>query len=148
MRLYRKQPDSSTLTAPRVFIRVFCDPGTLTQTVTFYRGLSAGRLEMDMDIPESGLHVVGIGAFLILELDLSEHADAADTQVTVLVPHLDEAVAARVADGAVIVQNRWAGPAGPGTRLRHPDGLVVEYLEHRPSEHDADLAGPAFQQFV
>jgi hypothetical protein len=34
-RLYRLHPDSSYLTAPLVFARVFCQMGTLTATVRF-----------------------------------------------------------------------------------------------------------------
>ena len=50
-RLYRLHPDSSYLTAPRVFARVFCDPGTLPATVRFYEALTSVSLDMDMDIP-------------------------------------------------------------------------------------------------
>ena len=53
--------------------------------------------------------------------------------VTVVLPHLDEAVAARVNDGAIVVQAKRAPLAGLDVRLRHSDGLVVEYVEHRPT---------------
>lgn len=90
-------------------------------------------IDVDMDIPMAALHVVAVGPFLILELNRAEHADAAATHVTVVLPHLDEAVAARVNDGAIVVQAKRAPLAGPDVRLRHPDGLVVEYVEHRPT---------------
>jgi predicted enzyme related to lactoylglutathione lyase len=143
-RIYREHPDSSYLSAPRVFARVFCRPGELVETVRFYETLTATSLDMDMDIPEAGLHVVAVGPFLILELDAEPHGLAAQTTVTVLNPDLDEAVERQVAAGAEIVQERWPGPAGPGTRLRHPDGLIVEYLEHRPTDGDVSQPGPAF----
>ena len=53
--------------------------------------------------------------------------------------------ARQVAAWAQIVQQRWEAPPGPGVRLRHPDGLIVEYLEHRPSADDADEPGPGFR---
>jgi hypothetical protein len=56
-RLYRLHPDSSYLKEPRVFARVFCDNGTLLDTVRFYENLTSETLDMDLDIPESGLHV-------------------------------------------------------------------------------------------
>ncbi len=40
---------------------------------------------------------------------------------------------------------RWEAPVGAGTRLRHADGLIVEYLEHRPSDDDVAEPGPAFR---
>lgn len=146
--LYRRQPDSSVLAAPRVFAWVFCDPGTLVETVRFYESLTSVALDQDMDIPESGLHVVAVGPFLILEMDrtkLDRAAQAVQTHVTVLVPDLDEAVAQRVAAGAAVVQKKWASPPGPGMRLRHPDGLLVEYVEHRPSPDDVGEPGPPFR---
>ena len=144
-RLYRLHPDSSSLVSPRAFARVFCDQGTLPQTVRFYEAVAGTTLDMDMDIPESGLHVVAVGPFLILEMDqsLDRAAQASQTHVTLLNAHLDEAVNRAVAKGAVVVQERWESPPGPGVRLRHPDGLLVEYLEHRPSPDDVGRPGPA-----
>jgi predicted enzyme related to lactoylglutathione lyase len=112
-RLYRLHPDSSYLKVPRVFARVFCDPGTLPGTVRFYEALTSVSLDMDMDIPESGLHVVAVGPFLILEMDkgkLDRAGVAAETHVTILNANLDEAVAKQVAVGAQIVQKRWEAP--------------------------------------
>jgi hypothetical protein len=147
-RLYRLHPDSSYLSSPRVFARVFCDMGTLRDTVRFYESLTSAVLDMDMDIPEAGLHVVAVGPFLILEMNtakLDRAGQAAQTQVTVLNAHLDEAVKRQVAAGAEIVQQRWDAPPGPGVRLRHPDGLLVEYLEHRPSPDDVDKPSEPFR---
>jgi predicted enzyme related to lactoylglutathione lyase len=142
-RIYREHPDSSYLTAPPIFARVFCEPGQLIDTVRFYEQLTQTRLDMDMDIPEAGLHVVAVGPFLILELDAKQHGLAAQTTVTVLNADLDEAVARQDTAGAEIVQERWTAPVGAGARLRHPDGLIVEYLEHRPTDDDVPEPGPA-----
>ena len=133
-------------TAPRVFARVFCDPGTLPGTVRFYEALTSVSLDMDMDIPESGLHVVAVGPFLILEMDKGklDRAGGSRTHVTILNANLDDAVARQVAAGAQIVQQRWDAPRS-GSALRHPDGLLAEYLEHRPSPDDAGEPGPAFR---
>ena len=143
-RIYREHPDSSYLLAPRISTQVFCQPGQLIETVRFYEQLTQERLDMDMDIPEAGLHVVAVGSFLILELDTEQHGLASQTTVTVLNADLDQAVARQVAAGAEIVQERWEAPVGAGTRLRHPDGLIVEYLEHRPSTDDVPTPGPEF----
>ena len=117
-RLYRLNPDSSYLTAPRVFARVFCDPGTLPGTVRFYEAHTSVSLDMDMDIPESGLHVVAVGPFLILEMGqakLDRAGLAAETHVTILNANLDDAVARQVAAGAQIVQQRWEASPGSGS---------------------------------
>ena len=96
-----------------MFARVFCETGTLAATVRFYEALTSARLDMDMDIPESGLHVVAVGPFLILEMDtqkLDRSGPAAQTHVTVLNADLDTSVAREVAAGAQIVQPRWEAP--------------------------------------
>jgi predicted enzyme related to lactoylglutathione lyase len=144
-RLYRRQPDSSQLPTPRIFTRVFCEPGTLVDTVGFYRSLTGQPIDMDMDVPEAGLHIVAVGGFLIIELDRATRPDAIATAATVLVTDLDQAVADRVAAGAEVIQERRSAPVGAGARLRHPDGLIVEYVEHRPSQHDVPQPGEAFR---
>ncbi len=139
--LYRKQPDSSVLTSPRVFSRVFPEIGRLRQTVEFYESLVGTGLDIDLDLPEAGLHVVGVGPFLILEMDpgkLDRIDQARQTTATVLAPHLEDAVRTSVQHGATIIEGPWQSPPGPGYRLQHPDGLLVEYLEHRPSKDDPD----------
>ena len=76
-----------------------------------------------MDIPESGLHVVAVWPFLILEMDkgkLDRASLAAETHVTILNANPDDAVVRQVASGAQIVQQRGerprpgSAPAAPG----------------------------------
>ena len=120
--MYWLHPDSSYLTAPRVFARVFCDPGTLPGAVRFYEALTSVPQDMDLDIPESGLHVVAVGPFLILEMDkgkLDRAGPAAETHVTILNANLDDAVAQQVAAGVQIVQQRWEAPR-PGSAPAAP----------------------------
>jgi hypothetical protein len=38
---------------------------------------------------------------------------------------------------------RRSGPVGLGTGIRHPDGLLVEYIEHRPTDDDKPEPGSA-----
>jgi predicted enzyme related to lactoylglutathione lyase len=129
-RIYREHPDSSYLLAPRIFTRVFCQPGQLIETVRFYEQLTRARLDMDMDIPEAGLHVVAVGSFLILELDAEQHGLASQTTVTVLNADLDQAVARQVAAGAEIVQERWEAPVGAGATASRQ--LRRRRLQSRP----------------
>jgi hypothetical protein len=81
---------------------------------------------------------------LIIELDRATRPDAIATAATVLVADLDTAVAEWVAAGAEVIQERVSAPVGAGARLRHPDGLIVEYVEHRPSRYDVSGPGEAF----
>lgn len=58
--------------------------------------------------------------------------------MTMIFADLDTAIAASVAGGASIVATPFSAPTGRGARIRHVDGLLVEYLEHRPSPDDVD----------
>ena len=90
---------------------------------------------MDMDIPVVGLHVVAVGPFLILELNLAEHADAAATHVTVVMRHLDEGwvISARPAHPAIVTEADFIaaqdlaahrGPDSPAGRCYLLAGLL------------------------
>lgn len=149
-RLYRREPDSRELAKPRIFARIFCEPVELLGTVRFYEDLAATPLDQDLDLPSAGIHVVAVGPFLILALDPSKvdakaHGQASETRLTVLAPDLDEAVHHAVVRGAALVGERFSVPHATGQRLRHAEGTLVEYLQHRPSEFDHDTPGPMFR---
>jgi predicted enzyme related to lactoylglutathione lyase len=116
----------------------------LARTVGFYEALAKTPLDQDIDIPDAGLHVVAVGPFLILALDRSKLGEerflqATQTHTTILTADVECAVANVIAAGATIVQPRFEVSHGSGYRIRHPDGLLVEYLQHRPSEYDVDV---------
>lgn len=143
-RLYRKQPDSSGITEPRVMVRVLAEPGHLEQTVRCYESLTQAKLDMDIDAREAGIRIVAVGPFLILELDPARGDGfelARKTAVTMVFADLGAAVERSLALGAELVSAPSASAIGRGAHMRHPDGLFVEYLEHRPSAYDADTPG-------
>jgi hypothetical protein len=140
-RLYRTQPDSSAFTEPRVLARVFAESGSFEQTVRLYERLTGTTLDMDLDARELGIRIAAVGAFLVLDLDpalLDRAEQARRTPVTMIFADLDKAIETSLVLGSELVAAPFPAPTGRGARLRHPDGLLVEYLEHRPSPYDAD----------
>jgi len=145
-RIYRRDIDSSTFITPRTFTRVFCERPRLAVTVLFYEALTHEHLDQDIDLPETGMRMVAIGGFLLLVLDSDKAAperyeSARNTTATIIVPFLNTAVTDALAMGAEQVGKPFSVPHARGCRLRHPDGLVVEYLEHRSSPFDAPTPG-------
>lgn len=138
--LYRRNPDSSTLARPRTLVRVLAAPGELGAVVDFYSALTGAEPDMDMAWPEAGMHMVAIAEFLILELDPERHPLPAATRATVIVADLAAALTTAVGHGATVLEAPHPAPVGAAARLEHPDGLLVEYLEHRPSPYDVDDA--------
>jgi hypothetical protein len=139
--VYRKRPDSSGFTEPRVLVRIFPEPGQFEQTVRCYESLTASSLDIDVDARELGIRIAGVGAFLIIELDQAQRdrvEQARNTGVTMIFADLEAAIETGLALGAELLTAPFASPVGRGARLRHPDGVIVEYLEHRPGPHDTD----------
>jgi predicted enzyme related to lactoylglutathione lyase len=142
-RLYRKQPDSSAFTEPRVLARVFAEPGHFEQTVHYYEKLTGTTLDLDLDARDLGIRIAAVAAFLILELDPTQRERveiATSTAVTMIFADLDTAIETGLELGAELITPPFPSPVGRGARLRHPDGVVVEYLEHRPGQYDTDTS--------
>jgi len=140
-RIFRRDPDSSTLSHPRVFARVFCSPAEFAATVRFHEAVAEQALDQDIDLPEQGIRIAAVGGFLVVALD--EHKmdpgrfrQATLTTATLVNPALDPAVARALRLGATLVGERFVVPHATGQRMTHPCGAIVEYLEHRPSRFD------------
>ena len=120
--------------------RVFPEHDWFEQTVRFYERLTSLALDMDLDGREAGLRVAAVGPFLILDLDptLLDHAEQArQTLETMIFANLDDAIADALASGVEVAVAPFTAPTGRGARIRHADGLLVEYLERRPSSDDS-----------
>jgi cytochrome c553 len=148
-RIYRQDTDSRALAVPRTFTRVFCERSKLAETVRFYEVVAGQSLDQDIDLSENGMRIVAVGGFLILlldpdKVDSTRYEQARNTVATVIVPYLDAATCDAKAAGAEQIGERFSAPHASGCRLRHPDGLVIEYLEHRPSQFDEMGPGSFF----
>lgn len=132
-RLWRKQTDSSTLTEPRVLIRVFVPRGKLEASVEFYQRLQRVEADAHFDFPEAGLRLATVGAFLVIEGAAEALAPFRSTTGTLLVDDVVPYHDRLVAEGAEIIFPLQQVPTGAGFNARHPDGTVVEYVHHRPT---------------
>ncbi|MDT0321844.1 VOC family protein [Streptomyces millisiae] len=127
---WRTRNDSSTLAQPRVFIRVFLEPGRLDAAIAFYERLTGtpadGRFSFQT------LRLAMVGSFLLIEGSAEDLTPFRPTTGTLLVddvrPYHDRLLAA----GAEIFQPLQPVPTGAGFSARHPDGTRVEYVHHRP----------------
>ncbi len=65
--LWRRVNDSSGFAEPRVFIRVYLEPGSIDAAIAFYEDLQGVAHGMRFDFPEKRLTLAAVGAFLLLE---------------------------------------------------------------------------------
>src|SRR5208282_913955 len=116
------------------FYRVFVPRERFTAAVRAYMVATQGRCSMYFPFPERKLELAGVSSpkvsFLIIAGDAADLERFRSTAVTFQVSSLDDALKAALATGATILQERTAVPTGVQARLKFPDGLVVEYVEH------------------
>lgn len=134
--LWRRVSDSSELKEPRVFIRVYLEPGQLDSAVAFYERLQSTTIDMRFDFPEHKLVLASVGAFLLLEGTAESLSPFRSTTGTLLVddiyPYHDRLVAA----GANVIFGPAKAPTGACFNAILPDGTVVEFVHHRPTAEE------------
>ncbi len=117
-----------------VFFRVFVSPGEFKATIASYVAATHGRCSMYFPFPERKLDLAAVSSpkvsFLIIAGEPAALERFRQTPVTFHVYILDEALNAARSAGATIIQDRTDVPTGVQARVRLPDGLVVEYVEH------------------
>ncbi|TGA92100.1 VOC family protein [Streptomyces sp. MZ04] len=131
--MWRRSTDSSALTEPRTFVRVFTGPGTLESVTAFYEQLLGVERDMWFTYPDLSLGLAAVGGFLLIEGTEESVAPFRATAGTLLVDSAQKYLDRLTAAGAEITDPLKAVPTGAGFSARHPDGTVIEYVEHRPT---------------
>lgn len=109
--------------------RLYLEPDRLDDTIAFYEGLQGIACGLRIALPQQGIDVAVVGAFVLLAG--SEHALAAvrDAQAVLTVDSLDDAAAWLRSHGATILHAPRPAPGGRNLTARHPDGLIAEYYQ-------------------
>jgi hypothetical protein len=114
--------------------RIFVAPELLEPTIAFYEALTGGSCSLRFPFRERGLELASVSSpvasFLIIAGAPDAIAPFRATLLTVLVENIDAVAETLVPLGAVVLQRVTPVPTGFQTRLRHADGLVVEYVQH------------------
>jgi catechol 2,3-dioxygenase-like lactoylglutathione lyase family enzyme len=114
--------------------RVFVEPRALDATLDFYRRLTGGSESLRFDYPEAGLSLAAISSpklsILVIAGSPEARARFEKTPLTIRTDDLDQVRSFLAAEGATVLEEPKAVPTGRNMRTRHPDGLVVEYVEH------------------
>ncbi|GAA1902314.1 glyoxalase/bleomycin resistance/dioxygenase family protein [Streptomyces durmitorensis] len=131
--MWRRSTDSSGLTEPRTFVRVFTGPGTLESVTAFYEQLLGVQRDMWFTYPDLDLALAAVGGFLLIEGTDESVAPFRSTAGTLLVDRVQPYLERLTAAGAEITEALKPVPTGAGFSARHPDGTIIEYVEHRPA---------------
>ncbi|NVN10381.1 VOC family protein [Nguyenibacter vanlangensis] len=114
--------------------RVFVEANELDATIAFYKALSGGTVGQRFAYPEAGLELATISSPRLSVLVIAGEPDKRHpfeaTRLTVKVDRLETILATLTEAGAEQLEPVQTTPVGRKTRFRHPDGLVVEYVDH------------------
>jgi len=116
------------------FIRVFVDPDAFDRTIDFYTSLLSGQMSMRFAYPDAGLELASVSSdrlsVLIIAGTPERRAPFEATRLTVKVDCLERVIAVLADAGSEQLEPIQKTPVGRKTRFRHPDGTVVEYVDH------------------
>ncbi len=140
-RLWRVTSDSSAREQPLVMIRRLLPPERLQATIAFYEELLGEPCDLRFDYPEMQLSLASVGAVLLIAGSEEALAPFVATAATLLVASLEETAELVRQGGGEVLEPPKAVPTGRNMLARHPDGALVEYVEHRPQP--GETAPPA-----
>ena len=116
------------------YVRVFVEAGGLDASVGFYKRLLLGEETLRFADPVTGLDLAAVSSprlsVLVIAGPPEKRRPFEATRLTVKVEALEPVVAALEEGGAQQLEPIQPTPVGRKTRFRHPDGLVVEYVDH------------------
>ncbi len=125
-----QQPGRAT---PRVLVRAYSNPEQLDASIAFYERVLGVARGMRFTFPEADLELAAIGSILLVCGSEQALARVRATAATILVDRLDDHATLLRDAGAEILDGPTPVPTGRNLHARHPDGLLVEYVEHRPN---------------
>ncbi|TCS60952.1 VOC family protein [Varunaivibrio sulfuroxidans] len=120
-----------------VLTRIFLEPSRLNETVSFYEDLLGEKCALRFEYPEKGLELARIGTFLLIAGSADRVRPFENTRVTFLVDSMEDFekfFRNHEASGASILDTPKEVPSGVNMRVKHPDGLVAEYVELTASD--------------
>jgi hypothetical protein len=118
------------MTVLRVLTRIYVAPGRLDDTIAFYERLLAQPCRLRFEYPAVGLELAEVGSVLILCGTDDALRRFRPTAMTVMVDSIQDCRAALSELGAEILEPPKRVPTGSNMRVRHPDGTIVEYVQH------------------
>lgn len=118
----------------QTYTRVFVDRDKLDATVAFHLALTGGREVARFEYPETGLALAIVESprlsVLVIAGTAEGRAPFEATKLTIKVDRLETILETLIANGAEQLEPVVRTPVGRKTRFRHPDGAIVEYVDH------------------
>lgn len=102
----------------------------LDSAITFYEKLTNHTVDMRFEMPLNNLELASIDDFLLISGKEEDLNPFKQTKVTFLVDSIAEFKSFLENNGSTIIREPSQVPTGKNMTIKHPDGLVAEYVEH------------------
>jgi predicted enzyme related to lactoylglutathione lyase len=109
-------------------IRVYV--ANLNEAIVFYEQLVGIKSQQRFVYAKAGLELASVGDFLLICGSEEVLKKFRETHTTLLVDSLAEYKEFLEGKGAIILEQPKEVPTGWNMRVKHADGLIVEYVEH------------------
>ncbi len=114
----------------KILHRVYTD--SMDKTLPFYETLLGEKAGNQFHYEERHLDLAQVGSLLILAGSEKALLPIRDTSLTFLVDSIQEFMDYLESQPVKILEPPRKVPTGWNMRVQHPDGLIIEYVEHSP----------------
>jgi len=115
----------------KILTRIFMSPDRLESAISFYEQICGEKCGQRFSYAEAGLDLAQVDRFLLIAGSDEKLKPFKSTQITLLVDDIESYYAYFKQAGAEILSAPKVVPTGKNMRVKHPDGLVAEYVEHK-----------------
>ena len=121
-----------------IMVRKCVPLDTFTKAVVFYENLVNQKARLSFDYPEYQLKLAQVATILIIGGTEESLAPFIATDATFYVDSIKEYEVYLPSVGATIEKESQKVPTGYNMLVCHPDGMLVEYVEHT-NKHELDF---------
>lgn len=106
----------------------------LAEVISFYEKLQGQKANLPFKYEKYNLEIAAVGNVLLICGRDEDIKPFRDTNATFLVDSIEEFACFLRENNAIILDGPKEVPTGKNMTVRHPDGLVIEYVEHYQSK--------------
>jgi predicted enzyme related to lactoylglutathione lyase len=125
-----------------ILVRRYLALESLDEAVTFHEALIGQKARLYFDYSEYDLKLAQVASILFIAGTAESLKPFIATHMTFLVDDIESYARYLPTVGAEVLEPPKIVPTGWNMLARHPDGTLVEYVEHR-DKHPADFLPPA-----
>lgn len=103
----------------------------IEKSIEFYEKVLNEKCNLRFKHPEANLELAQVGTILIISGSDEALKPIKDTQVTFLVDSIVEFKDFLLNSGSIIIRDLKEVPTGMNMTVKHLDGTIVEYVEHK-----------------